>query len=87
MRFSLTFSYAALTSRTAAVVSALRLEEDAARDHAGQPSIVLRVVGAGERLWDIAKAYGTTARDIMQANSLEEEQAPEGKLLLIPRKR
>ena len=61
--------------------------EDAARDHAGQPSIVLRVVGAGERLWDIAKAYGTTARDIMQANSLEEEQAPEGKLLLIPRKR
>ena len=87
VRFSLTFSYAALTSRTAAVVSALRLEEDAARDHAGQPSIVLRVVGAGERLWDIAKAYGTTARDIMQANSLEEEQAPEGKLLLIPRKR
>ena len=40
-----------------------------------------------ERLWDIAKAYGTTSRDIIQANGLEEELAPEGQLLLIPRKR
>ena len=87
MRFSLSFSYTALTSRTAAAVAAVQLDESAAADHAGQPSIVLRVVGAGERLWDIAKAYGTTSRDIVQANGLEEELAPEGQLLLIPRKR
>ena len=87
VRFSLSFSYTALTSRTAAAVAAVQLDESAAADHAGQPSIVLRVVGAGERLWDIAKAYGTTSRDIVQANGLEEELAPEGQLLLIPRKR
>ena len=87
VRFSLSFSYTALTSRTAAAVAAVQLDENAAADHAGQPSIVLRVVGAGERLWDIAKAYGTTSRDIVQANGLEEELAPEGQLLLIPRKR
>ena len=45
------------------------------------------MVGSGERLWDIAKSYGTTAQDIMRANDLEEEPAPEGQLLLIPRKR
>lgn len=87
VRCSLSFSYTALTSRTAAAVAAVQLDENAAADHAGQPSIVLRVVGAGERLWDIAKAYGTTSRDIVQANGLEEELAPEGQLLLIPRKR
>ncbi|MFQ7454377.1 LysM peptidoglycan-binding domain-containing protein [Flavonifractor plautii] len=45
------------------------------------------MVGNGERLWDIAKSYGTTAQDIMCANALEEDVAPEGQLLLIPRKR
>ena len=42
------------------------------------------MVGNGERLWDIAKSYGTTAQDIMCANALEEDVAPEGQLLLIP---
>ena len=87
MRFSLGFSYTALTGRTVAGVSAVRLDETAAREREDRPSIVLRMVGAGERLWDIAKSYGTTALDIMQANDLEEEQATEGRLLLIPRKR
>ena len=35
------------------------------------------MVGNGERLWDIAKSYGTTAQDIMCANALEEDVAPE----------
>ena len=87
VRFSLGFSFTAMTGRAVGTVAAVHLDENAARDHAGQPSIVLRMVGAGERLWDIAKAYGTTPQDIMQANALDEEPAPEGKLLLIPRKR
>ena len=87
VRFSLGFSSTALTGRTVAGVSAVRLDETAAREREDRPSIVLRMVGAGERLWDIAKSYGTTALDIMQANDLEEEQATEGRLLLIPRKR
>ena len=52
----------------------------------------LKALGAGirqegERLWDIAKAYGTTTGDIVQANALEEESLPMGQLLLIPKKR
>ena len=73
--------------RTTAAVSAVHMDEGTPRDHSGQPSIVLRMVGNGERLWDIAKSYGTTAQDIMCANALEEDVAPEGQLLLIPRKR
>ena len=63
------------------------MEEEAPGQGVEQPSIVLRTVGAGERLWDIAKAYCTTARDIMQANDLEQEELPAGELLLIPRTR
>ncbi len=41
----------------------------------------------GERLWDVAKAYGTTIADIISANELEDASAAVGRLLLIPRKR
>ena len=38
----------------------------------------------GEELWDIAKAHGTTMEQILQANELEEEALPAGRMLLIP---
>lgn len=87
VRFPVRFSWLALTGSKAAAVSAVSFDENAPIDHTGQPSIVLRMVSGGERLWDIAKAYGTTARDVMEANALEEEELPDGQLLLIPRKR
>ena len=73
--------------RQATGVSQVKLEEDAPRDPAGRPSIVLRAVEEGERLWDIAKAYGTTMEDIIQANGLGEEAPAVGRVLLIPKKR
>lgn len=87
VRFPVRFGWLALTGSKAAAVSAVTFDENAPIDHTGQPSIVLRMVTGGERLWDIAKAYGTTGRDVMQANALEEEELPDGQLLLIPRKR
>ncbi|WP_300270217.1 DUF3794 and LysM peptidoglycan-binding domain-containing protein [uncultured Flavonifractor sp.] len=87
VRFPVRFAWLALTGSKAAAVSALSFDENSPIDHTGQPSIVLRMVSGGERLWDIAKAYCTTARDVMQANALEEEELPDGQLLLIPRKR
>ena len=87
VRFPVRFAWLALTGGKAAAVSAVSFDENSPLDHSGQPSIVLRMVSGGERLWDIAKAYGTTARDVMRANALEEEELPDGQLLLIPRKR
>lgn len=51
------------------------------------PSVVLRLAAPGEGIWDIAKAYGTTQEQIMQANELESEILPPGKMLLIPKVR
>lgn len=87
VRFPMSFRYAALASRTVADISGITVEENQPLDHSQRPSIVLRMVGPGERLWDIAKAYGTTAGDIVQANDLEEDAPVGGRLLLIPRKR
>ena len=87
VRFPLDFQVVALSVKKTAGVENIRLEEEAPGQGVEQPSIVLRTVGAGERLWDIAKAYCTTARDIMQANDLEQEELPAGELLLIPRTR
>ena len=87
VRFPVCFQYAAHAPRTAAAISAAAIDESAPLDHAGRPSIVLRMVGEGERLWDIAKSYGTTAADILQANALEDGCPAAGQLLLIPRKR
>ena len=87
VRFPLEFWYTALAQDTASGVSGVHLDEDTPRDNGAAPSIVLRMVGTGERLWDIAKAYGTTRTDIMQANDLEEDFLPTGQLLLIPRRR
>ena len=49
--------------------------------------MVLRLALPGEGLWDIAKAYGTTSQEIVQANELEEGPLPSGRMLLIPRVR
>ena len=87
VRFPVCFQYAAHAPRSVAGISAASIDEGAPLDHAGRPSIVLRMVGAGERLWDIAKSYGTTSADILQANALEEDAPAAGQLLLIPRKR
>ena len=87
VRFPLDFRFLALSVGRVAGVSAVRVEEAAAGSGESQPSIVLRMVGRQERLWDIAKAYRTTAEEIRRANGLEEEGAPQGQLLLIPRKR
>ena len=87
LRCPLEFRYLSLMPRQTAGVAQVRLEEDAPRDPAARPSIVLRAVEEGERLWDIAKAYGTTMEDIVQANGLGEEAPTAGQVLLIPKKR
>ena len=87
VRLPVSFRYTARAARTAAGISAASIDENAPLDHAGRPSIVLRLVGEGERLWDIAKSYGTTTAGILQANALEDGTPAAGQLLLIAGKR
>lgn len=76
-----------ITTRSQPYVSKLTCDESAPRNCNQHASIVLRMVGQGECLWDIAKTYGTSTLDIVQANDLAEDQLPMGELLLIPKKR
>ena len=52
------------------------------------PSLVLRRIESGERLWSVAKAYRTTCHAILEINEIEDEHhIPSDKLLLIPQRR
>lgn len=87
LRLQSDFHVFGVTTRTQEYVSKLSCDESAPRNNCQQASIVLRMVGQGECLWDIAKSYGTSTLDIVQANDLAEDQLPMGELLLIPKKR
>lgn len=87
VRFYLEFPYLALQEAAETVVCDAGVEPGEEENSVNRPSIVLRVTGEGEKLWDVAKRYGTTIADIVKANELEEEQPCAGTLLLIPRKR
>ena len=65
-------------------VTAARLGEPRGAGEESRPSVVLRMPAPGEGLWDIAKAHGTTMEQILQANELEGESLPFGRMLLIP---
>ena len=84
VRFTVEFQ--CLTTATDAVpaVSSARMGEPRTCSAEERPSVVLRLSTPGEGLWDIAKAYGTTMEQIIQANELEEGVLPVGRMLLIP---
>jgi len=87
VRFNVEFRCAVLSQQKVSCVSSAQLGEERTRPDGSQPSVVLRLALPGEGLWDIAKAYGTTSQEIIQANELEEGALPSGRMLLIPRVR
>lgn len=86
VRFAIDFHYCIFNQQQIISLTDL-LPGDAPEEAGGRPSLVLRMLEPGERLWDVAKTYGTTVADIINANELTEEIAANGKLLLIPGRR
>ena len=87
VRFPVDFYYLTTSSTPVAFVEGARLGELRSNGDGNRPSMVLRLASPGESVWDIAKSYGTTTAQILQANELEDEALPEGKMLLIPSSR
>lgn len=87
IRFNVEFPYLAMEQSCCSAVGGIRPLPVPEGAGAPRPSVVLRVVSDGEALWDIAKACGATVADIMAANELESDSAPDGMLLLIPKQR
>lgn len=81
VRLSPQFSYTLVETSPVTAVGSGTLGEGREK---GNTSVVLRLPQEGESLWDIAKNYGTTITEIMQANEFQEEYPPSGKMLLIP---
>ena len=71
----------ATTSRGIPMVTGLNLGEPRQADPE-RPSLILRRAGE-KRLWDLAKASGSTVEAIRKANNLQDEPAP-NQMLLIP---
>ena len=87
VRFPVEFHYQTTSQTPIAFVENARLGEARAAGEGKRPSIVLRLAMPGEGVWEIAKSYGTTVEQILQANELEGEVLPDGKMLLIPSSR
>ena len=86
LRFPVNFTLVEQTTVSCPSLLSLSAEESDAAEKV--PSLVLRALNEGERLWDLAKQYRTTVEEILSANELADEAAAElGRLLLIPRKR
>jgi hypothetical protein len=86
LRFMVDFT--ALTTKAARMMTVGSVQVEEEREHTQQPGVVLRRCHPGEGLWDLAKRYNTTMNELCLANGLEDcEETPDGRLLLIPKKR
>lgn len=72
------------TSCELETVSAIHLDEERPCTQE-RPS--LTIVRTGGPLWDLARKYGSTVELIRSLNELEEDTAPYGSLLFVPRER
>ncbi len=87
VRFSVDYDIECSLAERVMAVSAVK-SDGGIKDVSGRPSVVMRFLSERECLWDVAKRYGTTVKDILTANGLEDEaSAHPGRLLLIPKKR
>jgi len=84
VRFTVEFHCLATETAAVPAVTNAQLVEARSAGEGQRPSVVLRMPAPGDALWDIAKAHGTTMEQILQANELEEETLPTGRMLLIP---
>ncbi len=84
VRFTVEFHCLATETAEVPTVTSAQLGEARNAGEGQRPSVVLRMPSPGEELWDIAKAHGTTMEQILQANELEEDCLPTGRMLLIP---
>lgn len=88
VRFPVEFQAQGCRRRERMCIQQVRMPTEQRKDLSKMPSLVLRSLGKGENLWDLAKRYSTTIPAILSANELESEsQLPREKLLLIPRTR
>lgn len=87
LRFGVDFTVDSYAKCVANGVSAVTLDMEP-KEAVNSPSVVLRVVEGSEALWDIARSYNTSVKEIMKVNAIDSEtDLVRGSVLLIPRLR
>jgi hypothetical protein len=88
VRFDVDFRIQTSCRKKRVCIVSGKIASETPKDLTNAPSLVLRGLARDETLWLLAKRYNTTIPAILSANGLEaEEDVPQEKLLLIPRKR
>ncbi len=88
MELRFTVDYVFQTTKDFKLMTVGGVTEDETAEKPARASVVLRRCHEDEELWDIAKRYNTTIGELCLANGLEDSEAlPDGRLLLIPKKR
>lgn len=86
VRFEVEFIWRSEKNEQLPCVSKVRKSNTAASAEQ-RPSVIIRMVGQNESLWDVAKACGAAIPDIYAANELMTEDVAAGTVLLVPTKR
>lgn len=86
VRGNLLIRYAAISMVEVHCLEQITLE-DGETECDSKPSAVLRRLRPGETLWDLGKEYFATVDDILTVNQITDENAADGRFLLIPRNR
>lgn len=86
VRLEVEFQLSSTKMENGYFVANVEMAEEAANFNPG-PSVVIRMVSAGETLWDIAKSCRSTIAAICTANELDAEAEIKGRVLLVPAKR
>ena len=86
LRFSVLFNLSTECRCRYMTLKSLQAQERSEKTEK-MPSLIVKPVKRGQKLWDLAKEYRTTVANISAANDLEGEILSNDEVLLIPRKR
>ena len=87
LRFNLYFETKVTETKEISYVADVKIPEGGETDKGDMPSIVIYFASKGERLWDIAKKYRTTAERLATANGIEFGEVLDRDMqIMIPKK-
>ncbi len=84
VKVQLKITGAVLCKTQDACICELTVDETKPKAREDEPALTIYYCDSGERVWDIAKRYNTSAERIMAENDLGDETVTEKRVILIP---
>ncbi len=84
LRVDLGINAAVYCRRVVNVITELTVDSDCPKSFINTCAMTIYFPGAEESVWEVAKQYNASTKEIRRINDLESDLLPEGKMLLIP---